>query len=306
MIAMWDKDAGTEYTCATLQELAQSPRGDRARAVLSDPNALADYDTRARHGLPMELYVAWGIAAFCAGDEDAARRHWTAAARLAPDDRAVPRLLEFPASGAAPRALPASARRDARAEMPRVRNNSAFPHRLVRFAAAAAAEPEDITPAALDGARELQERDVLEAPRSYAMVLPVLRGHYPAVYDLARPFFDATVSVLADHGPRADYEREKSRRARAPRKEASREPDPPVLQEPTAPPRVLPPLRIEDHRWVWPQWRLRVRLPSTGYAWIGAVLGAAFFFKDGPVPACCAAVVGFLLAYAVNVIARRP
>jgi hypothetical protein len=303
--AMWDKDAATEFTCTNLQELAQSARGELARAVLSDPDALSDYDTRARHGLPVELFVAWGIAAFCAGDEEAARRHWTSAARLAPEDRAIPRLLDFPPSASASSAPSASARRDARAELTRLRNNSAFPHRLVRFAQASAAEPEDITRAAIEAARELLERDVLEAPRSYAMVLPVLRGHYPAVYELARPFLDATASVLADHGPRAEYEREKSRRARAARKSPSHPPEPPVLPAP-APRHALPPLRIEDHRWVWPQWRFRTRVPSTGYAWIGAVLGAAFFFTDGLVAACFAAVVGFLLAWAVNVIARRP
>lgn len=305
---MAEHSTGTEYTPATLFELADAGFTEFA-SVLADPDARKDYETRARHGLAVELALAWGVAAFAAGNHAAARRHWREATRLAPNDRAIPRILEAVADDDGVAGPDAESRAAARAELARVRNNSAFPHRLVRFATALAAEPEDITPAALAAARDALEDDVREAPRSYAMVLPVVRGHYPAVYSLDRAFLDATASVLADHGTRAEYERKKARRPKAPPVEAQRQPGAPHLDPAPDVPLVLPPLRLPNRRWVWPSMprpRLAVRVPNTGYAWVGAVLGAVFFLRDGIVAMVCAAVVGFLLAWAVYVMANRP
>jgi hypothetical protein len=302
---MPDHDLGTEYTPATLYELADAGFQDPARTILADVSAREDYDTRARHGLGMEMALAWGVAAFAAHDCAMARRHWRNAARIAPENLAAAELLRSVESDAAVSEPSPPHRAAARAELARVRNNSAFPHRLVRFATALASELDDISPAAVLSARELLEQDILEAPRSYGMVLPVLKAHYPAVYALDRPFLDSTMSVLADHGTRAQYERKRSRRPKPPKEEREARADAALPLDIPPLPRKLPPLRVPDRRWVWPSAPRLQRLPRPGYAWIGAVLGAVFFAKDGAVAMGSAAVVGFLLAYAVSIISRR-
>ena len=44
----------------------------------------------------------------------------------------------------------------------------------------------------------LLQYDIAEAPRSYAMILPVLKEHYPAVYVLDQAFFDATSAGVVE------------------------------------------------------------------------------------------------------------
>lgn len=272
-----------------------------AVAVLADPAARADYDARSSQGLGFELALAWGVAALAAGDPCSARVHFERAQRIAPDSAAARILLDGIPEDASPLPLAAEpARATARREIERLRNNSAFPHRLIRYTAALAGdtagsgsqEPDVLAHAA----RELLQYDVAEAPRSYAMVLPVLREHYPAAYALDKPFFDATSAVLADHAPTAEYERGKRKH-----RETGGAPPP----APAPPPldlggMKLPPLNL-------PERRLNLSgLPRTGYSWVGAVIGGIMAIDtENPLAIVGGAVVGFCLFYAVILLVKR-
>lgn len=302
---MADSFPRTEYTPSTLFELADAGFTEPASAILSDPALRKEYEARSRHGLPVELALGWGIAAFSTGNRLDARRHWKDAGRLAPSDRAISRLAGSDFDDASIPGPSAEARAAAREEMARIRHNSAFPHRLIRFASVLSAEPEDVTTAALQSAEALLEQDIREAPRSYTMVLPVVRGHYPAIYGLHRAFFEATAAILS----RRDTPKESAVSSdSAKKREAAKRPNQGEVVQPPSMPHVLPPLRIAERRWVWPSLRLpriALKLPNTGYAWVGALLGALFFVRNGFVAVCVAGVVGFLLAYAVYTMTNR-
>jgi hypothetical protein len=270
-----------------------------ALEVLANPGARADYDARSSQGLAFELAIAWGVAAFSASDVGDARAHLERALRIAPDDRALPMLLESLPTGVEPLAPSDAARIEARREVARVRNNSAFPHRLLRYTAAVAGEPgenngdqEMMTKAA----RELLQYDIAEAPRSYAMILPVLKEHYHAVYALDTPFFDATAAVLADHAPSAEYERGKQRHRQTGSVAPARTDSPPPLIMPHL---KLPPMRL-------PERRLDLSgIPAPGYSWVGAIVGALLLIEDGPPAMIRGALIGFVLAYTALWLFRR-
>lgn len=272
-----------------------------ALAVLADQAARADYDSRSSQGLGFELALAWGVAALATGDPCSAHVHFERAQRIAPDSSAVRMLLQAIPEDASPLPMAAeSARAPARREIERLRNNSAFPHRLIRYAAALAGNTSDAGAKEPDvlahAARELLQYDVAEAPRSYAMVLPVLREHYPAAYALDAPFFDATSAVLADHAPAAEYERGKR---------LHRETGGASVPAPTPPPLdlggvKLPPLNIPDRR-------LNLSgLPRTGYSWVGGVIGGILAIDtENPLAIVGGAVIGFCLFYAVLLLLKR-
>ncbi|HEY3413538.1 MAG TPA: hypothetical protein VGM51_10865 [Armatimonadota bacterium] len=264
--------------------------------VLADPGARADYDARSTQGLAFELALAWGVAALAAGDARAAHDHFDRARRIAPDHRAVPILLAAADPDAPAVAPPDEARcAAARGEILRLRNNSAFPHRLIRYAVALAGDPEEPEHAEsgvmANAARELLQYDIAEAPRSYAMVLPVLREHYPVVYSLDAPFFDAAAAVLAAHAPAAEYERGKR---------TYLDSAPPAPTPVDVPPPLdlanlrLPPLRYSDRRLSLPV------LPRPGYSWVGAVVGALMMTEGGPETMIAGAAVGFVLVYVLK------
>jgi hypothetical protein len=259
--------------------------------VLANPGARADHDARSSQGLAFELAIAWGVAAYAAGDAGDARAHFERALRIAPDDRALPMLLDNLPAGVEPRSPSDAARADARRELARVKNNSAFPHRLLRYTSAAAGDPNDTSGEGemmAKAARELLQYDIAEAPRSYAMILPVLKEHYQAVYALDTPFFDATAAVLADHAPTAEYERGKRRHRDTGSTAPARADSPPPLIMPDL---KLPPMRI-------PERRLDLSaIPAPGYSWVGAVIGALLLVEDGFYGMVGGAVIGFTLAY---------
>lgn len=288
-----------------------------ALAVLSDPEARADYDARAEQGLPLELALAWGVAAFAAGDRPMARYHWERAIRIVPENRAVTSLLSAVADATAEPEVAASEedRAAAMEQVQRLHHNSAFPHRLIRYAEALArptGEGEDAG-VVIGAARELLQYDIAEAPRAYSMILPVLKEHYPSVYALDVPFFDATLSILADHTPTAEYERKK----RAPKKPIGPEAtgadyDLADLIGPTgpsgpagrsrAPSEDLPPREAPRRRMEMP---VMPRLPSPGPAWIGALFGALFGLRMGLFGMIRGALLGFLIAYVLLIIVNR-
>ena len=264
--------------------------------VLADPDARADYDARSAQGLAFELALAWGVAALGARDVRAAHAHFDRARRIAPDDRAVPLLLAAADPDGPPAPPPAEDRCiEARREIVRLRDNTAFPHRLIRYATALAGDPDspqhNDSEVMAHAARELLQYDVAEAPRSYAMVLPVLREHYPVVYSLDTPFFDAAAAVLVAHTPAAQYERGKRKH---------REPGPPAPAPIDSPPPLdlsnlrLPPLRYSASRLALPV------LPRPGYSWVGAVIGALMMTEGGPETMLAGAAVGFVLAYVLK------
>lgn len=275
------------------------PEASAALDVLANPGARADYDARSSQGLPFELAMAWGVAAFASGDVGDAHAHFERALRIAPDDRALPMLLESLPAGVEPLAPSDAARAEARREVARVRNNSAFPHRLLRYTSAVAGDPDENNgeqEMMAKAARELLQYDIAEAPRSYAMILPVLKEHYQAVYALDTPFFDATAAVLADHAPSAEYERGKQRHRHTGSASPARADAPPPLIIPDL---KLPPMRI-------PERRLDLSgIPAPGYSWVGAIVGALLLVEDGPPAMIRGALIGFVLAYVAIWLFRR-
>lgn len=303
---------------ASLVEDAGAPPPARraALAVLHDPEARADYDARHGHGLPLRLALAWGLAALAAGDVETARAHWLRAERIAPENRAVAALLGAVADDVteARAEAPEELRAAARAEVERLRNNSAFPHRLLRYAGAlaGASEEEGDAEVLIGAARELLQYDVAEAPRAYSLTLPVLKEHYPAAYAMDAPFFDAILSVLAERAPRADDGKPAKPPTAKPASEAGDDYSLADLIGPTGPsgpsgrsraPSEDPPRRAPSR----PRMELPTlpRLPAPGPAWIGAAFGALFGLRLGVFGMVRGAIFGFIITYILLIIVER-
>ncbi|HEY3269548.1 MAG TPA: hypothetical protein VGM37_21755 [Armatimonadota bacterium] len=281
---------------ALLGGVQPSPARAGARVVLSDPGAREDYDARSRRGLAFELSLAWGIGAASSGDPVSAARFFREAAAQAPDDRAAPLLLAAVESAdAGARTGPTAGDRSAaREQAVRLKNNSAFPHRLVRYVTELSADPPNEE--AERSAQLLVQRDMAEAPRAYAMILPVLREHYPAAYGMDAAFFDASISVLERHTPSAEYERGKQQ-FRRPRIAPSEEQPAP---SPEPGPTMLPRLRLPSKRLY-----LRFGKPSISVPWLGLILGALIGLTGGSAGAIAGAGLGYIAGYALQQWRRR-
>lgn len=287
---------------------AASEAHTAAVGVLSDAAARADYDRRFVRGLAFELALAWGVAALADGEGARAHEHFARAVRIAPEDRAATALqaaTEGLADGTSG-APGGETRAGAAEQIERLRYNAAFPHRLLRYAEALA----HTDPAAENGrvmagaARELLQYDIAEAPRAYALTLPVVREHYPAVWALDAPFFEAALSVLVGRAPGPGQGRNRGGAGdyaledligpsdlTGPKGRSVRRPEP-RQPEPTRP-------KAGGGKVVL------ARLPNPRQAAIGAIVGALFGLRMGPFGMLRGAAIGFVAAYAILLVMER-